>query len=153
MVNTSTSPTTVITAFSARNTPTSGMATLTASLNPSRNTNPRISSRITVISTAWPPRKCGRYGFSAMCTVASAADRVIVMIQDVATKPSRTSTNNLPYQNGSRSSSIATEPWPFGLSWATRRYIGSMPSRVSATISSVASGDSAPAASAAMAGR
>ena len=33
---------------------------------------------------------------------------------------------------------------------ATRRYIGSMPSSVSATISSVASGDSAPAASAAM---
>ena len=88
-----------------------------------------------------------------MCTDASAADRVIVMIHEVATKPSRTSTNSLPRQNGSRSSSIATEPCPCGLSLATRRYIGSIPSRVSATISSVASGDSAPAASAAMAGR
>ena len=88
-----------------------------------------------------------------MCTVASAADRVIVMIQEVATNPSRTSTNSLPRQNGSRCSSIATEPCPCGLSSATRRYIGSIPSSVSATISRVASGDSAPAASAAMAGR
>jgi hypothetical protein len=75
------------------------------------------------------------------------------MIQDVATKPSSTSTNTLPRQNGSRFSSIATEPWPCGLSRATRRYIGSIPSRVSATISKVASGDSAPAARAAIPGR
>jgi hypothetical protein len=75
------------------------------------------------------------------------------MIQDVATKPSSTSTNSLPYQNGSRFSSIATEPCPCGLSCATRRYIGSMPNNVSATMSSVASGDSAPAASTAIAGR
>ena len=85
--------------------------------------------------------------------MASADDSVIVMIHDVATNPSSTSTKSLPRQNGSRSSSIATEPWPCGLSRATRRYIGSMPSSVSATISSVASGDSAPAASAAMPGR
>ncbi len=88
-----------------------------------------------------------------MWTVASAPDRVIVMIHEVQTKPSSTSTNSLPHQNGSSFSSIATEPCPCGLSRATRRYIGSMPSRVSATISRVASGDSAPAASAAMAGR
>ena len=75
------------------------------------------------------------------------------MIHEVATKPSSTSTKILPRQNGSRSSSIATEPCPCGLSLATRRYIGSMPSRVSATISRVASGESAPAASAAMPGR
>ena len=85
--------------------------------------------------------------------MASAADRVIVMIHDVATNPSRTSTNSLPHQNGSSRSSMATEPCPFGLSAATRRYIGSMPNRVSGTISSVASGDTAPAASAAMPGR
>ena len=61
-----------------------------------------------------------------MCTDASAADRVIVMIHEVATKPSSTSTKILPRQNGSRSSSIATEPCPCGLSLATRRYIGSI---------------------------
>jgi hypothetical protein len=150
---TSANPTTVTTALSARNTATSGIATPTASLKPSRKTNPRISSMTIVMDTLCPCRKLGRYGFSAMWTVASAADSVIVMIQDVATKPSSTRTNSLPYQNGSRSSSIATEPCPCGLSCATRRYIGSMPSNVSATISSVASGDSAPAASAAIAGR
>jgi hypothetical protein len=75
------------------------------------------------------------------------------MIQEVATKPSRASTNSLPHQNGSRSSSIATEPCPCGLSRATRRYIGSIPSNVNATIRSVANGDNAPAASAAIAGR
>ncbi len=106
-----------------------------------------------MIATAWPSRKPGRYGFSSMCTVASAEESVIVMSHDVATNPSSTSTNSLPRQNGSRFSSIATEPCPCGLSLATRRYIGSIPSSVRATISSVASGDSAPAASAAMAGR
>ena len=85
--------------------------------------------------------------------MASADDSVIVMIQEVATNPSRVSTNSLPHQNGSSRSSIATEPCPFGLSSATRRYIGSIPNRVSATISNVASGDTAPAASAAMPGR
>jgi len=88
-----------------------------------------------------------------MCTVASAEDRVMVMIQLVATKPSRMSTNTLPRQNGSSRSSIATEPCPCGLSFATRRYIGSIPRRVSATMSRVAMGESAPAASAAMPGR
>ena len=153
VVKISTRPTTMITALSARKTATSGIATPTASLKPSRKTKQRISSRTTVINTSWPCRKPGRFGFSAMCTVASAADKVIVMIQDVPTKPSRTSTNSLPRQNGSRSSSIATEPCPCGLSRATRRYMGSIPSSVNATISSVASGESAPAASAAMAGR
>jgi hypothetical protein len=45
---------------------------------------------------------------------------------------------------------MATEPCPCGLSPATRRYIGSIPRSVSATISSVANGASAPASSAAM---
>jgi hypothetical protein len=75
------------------------------------------------------------------------------MIHEVATNPSRTSTNTLPFQKGSKFSSIATDPCPSGLSAATRRYIGSMPSRVRATISNVANGDTAPAASSAMAGR
>ena len=77
----------------------------------------------------------------------------MVMIHDVATNPSSTRTKTFPRQNGSRFSSMATDPCPCGLSWATRRYIGSMPSSVRATISRVASGDSAPAASAAMPGR
>ena len=94
-----------------------------------------------------------RTGSRTKCAVASAEDRVIVMIHEVATNPSRVSTNNLPRQNGSSRSSIATEPCPFGLSSATRRYIGSIPNRVSSTISSVASGDTAPAARAAMPGR
>ncbi|GIG03289.1 hypothetical protein Cci01nite_83820 [Catellatospora citrea] len=75
------------------------------------------------------------------------------MIHDVATNPSSTSTNALPRQNGSRSSSIATEPCPCGLSFATRRYIGNIPNSVNATINNVASGDNAPAAVAAIAGR
>ncbi|MGA4960017.1 hypothetical protein [Streptomyces lavendulocolor] len=73
-------------------------------------------------------------------------------VHDVATKPSRTSTNSLPHRIGSRSSSIATDPAPCGLSFTARRYIGSIPSRVTATISSVANGDTAPAANAAIAG-
>ena len=76
-----------------------------------------------------------------------------MMIHDVATNPSRASTKNLPHQNGSSRSSMATEPCPFGLSAATRRYIGSIPNSVSTTISSVASGDTAPAASSAIPGR
>lgn len=149
-------PAATITALSARKTTTSGTATSTASLNPSRNTPPRTSSSATVTSTAVPV-PCGaddgRYGFSSRCTVASAADRVIVTIHEVATKPSSTSTKSLPRQNGSSRSSIATDPCPCGLSRATRRYIGSIPNRVSATISRVASGESAPAASAAIPGR
>ncbi len=88
-----------------------------------------------------------------MWTVASAAERVMVMIQDVATKPRRISTKIFPRQNGRSFSSMATDPCPCGLSCATRRYIGSMPSRVRPMISRVASGDSAPAARAAMPGR
>ncbi len=87
------------------------------------------------------------------CTEASADDSVMVMIQDVATNPSSTRTKILPRQKGSSRSSIATEPCPWGLSSATRRYIGSMPSRVRPTISSVAIGETAPAASTAIEGR
>jgi hypothetical protein len=57
-----------------------------------------------------PCNASGTSGFSSACTEASAADSVIVMIHEVATKPSSTSTKILPRQNGSRSSSMATEP-------------------------------------------
>ena len=152
-LNTSTAPTATITALSPRKIATSGIATPIASDKPSRNTPPRISSSTMVISTSWPCGKPGNAGFSTMWTDASAAERVIVMIHEVATNPSSASTKILPRQNGSRCSSIATDPCPCGDSRATRRYMGSMPNSVSATISSVASGESAPAASAAMAGR
>ena len=113
---TSAMPATMTTAFRTRNTATRGMATTTASLNPSRNTPPSMSSSTTVMGTACPCRKSGRYGFSSMCTVASAEESVMVMIQDVATNPRRISTKIFPRQKGSRFSSIATDPWPWGLS-------------------------------------
>jgi hypothetical protein len=87
-----------------------------------------------------------------MWAVASAAESVIVTNQPVATNPSKNSTNNLPFQNESRSSSIAIEPCPCGLSAATWRYIGRAPKRVSSTMSRVTIGERAPAAKAAMPG-
>ena len=42
--------------------------------------------------------------------MASAEDRVMVTIHDVATKPSKINTNVLPRQNGSSFSSMATDP-------------------------------------------
>ena len=87
-----------------------------------------------------------------MWAVASAADRVMVMMKSVAAKPSRTSTNSLPFQNDSSRSSIAIEPSPCGLSAATRRYTGNAPNSVSATSTRVAIGDRTPAATAAMPG-
>jgi hypothetical protein len=83
---------------------------------------------------------------------ASAAERVIVTSQPVATKPKRQSTSTLPFQNESNLSSIEIEPCPLGLSSATRLYIGSAPNSVKSTMKSVAMGESAPAASAAMPG-
>ena len=153
VVNTSTRPRMTTTALRRRNAATSGIATVTASLKPSRNTPPSRSRKNTVMATACPCSASGMRGDSSRCTDASAADKVMVMIHDVATKPRRTRTNTLPRQNGRRSSSMATDPCPWGLSLATREYMGSMPSRVSRTMSRVASGDSAPAASAAMPGR
>ncbi len=50
----------------------------------------------------------------------------------------------------SKRSSIAIEPCPWGLSSATRRYMGTIPTRVKSTMSTVAMGERAPAASAAM---
>ena len=66
--------------------------------------------------------------------MACADDSVMVMIQEVATKPSSARTKIFPRQNGSNRLSIAIEPCPWGLSLATRRYIGNTSSGVSATI-------------------
>ena len=76
----------------------------------------------------------------------------MVMTKSVAAKPSSTSTNSLPDHRPSNRSSMAIEPWPWGLCCATRRYTGSAPKRVRATSTRVASGLSRPAASAAMPG-
>ena len=97
-------------------------------------------------------KKEGTRGFSATWTAASAAERVIVTSHPVATNPKRQSTSTLPFQNESNLSSIEIEPCPWGLSSATRLYIGSAPNRVKSTMKSVAKGESAPAASAAMPG-
>ena len=77
---------------------------------------------------------------------------MIVMIHDVATKPSRARTKILPRQNGSNRSSIATEP-------CRRALLGDPPvhgqhaEKGQRTINRVASGERAPAASTAMPGR
>ena len=96
--------------------------------------------------------KDGARGFSATWTAASAAERVIVTSHPVATKPKRHSTSTLPFQKESNLSSIEIEPCPCGLSSATRLYIGNAPNRVKSTMKRVATGESAPAASAAMPG-
>ena len=104
-------PTTTTTALSTRNTATSGMATTTASLKPSRNTPAEDQQQHH--RDQRPRGRAGSpagSGFSIMCTVASAADRVIVMIHEVATKPSSTSTKTLPRQNGSRSPASPPSP-------------------------------------------
>lgn len=105
--------------------PTSTTAIPMASVKPRRNTAISAASSTRVITTCWPWKKLGA---------------------------SSTSTNTLPAHHGSRCSSMAMEPSPLGLSFATRRYTGRAPSSVSRTSTRVASGDSVPAASAAMPG-
>lgn len=100
----------------------------------------------------WSCRKLGTYGFSTMWAAPSAAESVMVMVKSVAAKPSSTRMKILPHQFGRKLANMAMEPPPLKLSLATRRYTGSAPSSVSATSTSVASGDSTPAASAAIPG-
>jgi hypothetical protein len=76
----------------------------------------------------------------------------MVMMKSVAAKPSSIKTKILPLQNDISRSSMAIEPSPWGLSAATRRYTGSAPRRVRATSTTVAIGEIAPAARAAMPG-
>ncbi|MEO5709294.1 MAG: hypothetical protein ABIQ59_05695 [Nocardioidaceae bacterium] len=90
-------------------------------MKPRRNTAPSRASSPSVMATAWPASRSGTLGFSMMCAVASAADRVIVIRRSVAAKPSSTRTNSLPFQNESSRSNIAIEPSPCGDSSATRR--------------------------------
>ena len=87
-----------------------------------------------------------------MWAVASAAESVIVITKSVATNPSSTRTKSLLFQRENNASSIAIEPSPFGLSVATRLYIGSAPKSVRSTTISVAIGDNAAAATKAMPG-
>ena len=67
------------------------------------------------------PQNPGVKGFSTIWAVASAADRVIVMMKSVATNPSRTKTKSLPFHRESSRSNMEIEPSPCGLSSATRR--------------------------------
>ena len=92
-----------------------------ASLNPRRNTAASSATSTSVIGTSAPWNHAGANGFSTACAVASAADRVIVIMKSVAAKPSSTSTKSLPPHQGSSRSSMAIEPSPRKLSRATRR--------------------------------
>ena len=143
---------TMTTAFSVRKTATSTTAMPIASWNPRRNTAPSRTISRSVIGRFALCRACGMSGFSTACAAASAADRVIVMMNAVPAKPSSTRTNSLPAHQGSSRSSIAIEPSPRKLSDATRRYTGSAPKSVRSTSTSVATGEMNPAAIAAMAG-
>ncbi len=69
-----------------------------ASVNPLRNTAPSSDTSSSVTSTSCPLSPLGQNGFSSMCAVASAAERVMVMMKSVAAKPSSTSTSSLPGQ-------------------------------------------------------
>jgi hypothetical protein len=100
---------------------TSPTAIPIASEKPLRNTPPSSAINTSVTATWWPSRKPGTSGFSRTWAVASAAERVIVMMKSVATKPSSTRTKSLPCHQDSSRSSIAIEPSPCGLSAATRR--------------------------------
>ena len=92
-----------------------------ASAKPRRKTTPSRATRKSATSTFCPCRKDGANGFSMACAAASAAERVMVMRKSVRAKPSRTRTKSLPHQNGKSRSSMAIDPWPCGLSRATRR--------------------------------
>ena len=88
-----------------------------------------------------------------MCAVASAADSVIV-ITKLGRGEAQQAQHEAPCPSTaeSSSSSIRMLPWPCGLISATRRYIGSAPKSVRSTSTSVAIGDSVPAARNAMPG-
>ncbi len=123
-----------------------------ASRNPLRKTAPSAPTSTSVIQVFSPCIQPGANGFSTTCAAASAADRVTVIMKSVAAKPSSTRTRIFPDHHGSSRSSMAIDPSPCGLSCATRRYTGSAPSSVSPISTTVASGDSSPAARAAMPG-
>lgn len=84
-------------------------------------TAPSSATSTSVMSICLPCSALARCGFSTRWVEASAAESVIVMRKSVAAKPSSVSTKSLPFQNDSSRSSMAIEPSPRGLSWATRR--------------------------------
>jgi len=51
-------------------------------------------------------------GFSTICAVASAAERVMVIMKSVATKPSRIRIKNFPFHHERSAASIEIEPSP-----------------------------------------
>jgi hypothetical protein len=113
--------TAITTRFRRRNTATRTTAMPIASLNPLRNTSPSSATSPRVSGTSAPSNQAGANGFSTACAVASAAERVMVIMKSVAANPSSTSTKSLPPHQGSSRSSIAIEPSPRKLSRATRR--------------------------------
>ena len=114
-------PAPTTTRLSARYTTTRATATPIASVNPRRKTIPRSATSPMVMASSWPCRTAGTCGFSTTWAAASAAESVMVMMKSVQAKPRSTSTKSLPRQNGSSRSSMAIDPWPCGLSAATRR--------------------------------
>ena len=76
----------------------------------------------------------------------------MVMMNPVDTKPIRLSTSTLLGQYVRSRSSIERLPSPWGLSVATLRYMGRAANKVISTRTKVATGDSAPAARAAIPG-
>ncbi|GAA3029470.1 hypothetical protein GCM10020000_02630 [Streptomyces olivoverticillatus] len=107
--------------LSTRYSDTSTTATPIASRKPLRKTAPRAAISTRVIHMLPPCIHCGAKGFSTACAEASAADKVMVIMKSVAAKPSSTRTNSFPAHQGSSRSSMAIEPSPCGLSFATRR--------------------------------
>ena len=91
-----------------------------ASLNPLRKTAPSADSSISVSQIGWSTQ-CGANGLWMMCSVASAAESVMVITKSVAANPSRIRTRALPRQRGSSCSRSEMLPWPCGLSAAMRR--------------------------------
>ena len=91
------------------------------------NDAPSSTSRTDVTPIAWrvfaasSGTGSGQCGLVIRWTAASAPDSVLVMTKSVAANPSSTRTSSLPFHQDSNRSSIASEPWPCGLSRATRR--------------------------------
>jgi len=134
------------TRFNARCGRPTSVATPIASRKPRRKTTARTAMSRSVTAMPWSAR-CGcSSGFSIACCAASAAESMTVITKSVAAKPSRPRTVTFPIQPGSRSSSIAMEPWPAYERAATCEYVGRAPRSVTPRSKSAAIGESAPAA-------
>src|SRR5215207_7871615 len=114
-------------------------ATPIASENPRRKKRPSSKIKPRVIGISWPARARPN-GFSVIWAAASEAEMVMVTTKAVSTKLISTSTRILPCHHERSRSSIEIDPSPWGLSAATRRYIGKAPKRVTSTRTRVAMG-------------